>query len=64
MKSNPEFFVYLAGIAVFGLFYDYVKAALDGGLLFVSVAAAYLLMLRGVGVVVRRWLERGNAANE
>jgi len=56
MKPSPQFIIYFIGIALFGLFYGQVKAALGGGALFLFVAVAYALTLRLIGFLVARLL--------
>ena len=55
---NYSWVVYLIGIFLFGLFYEQIKTALGGGILFVIVALGYLLVLRFVGdYLSKKWLE-------
>ena len=56
MKINAEFIVYIVGICPFGFYYDSIKATFGGGFWFIVAAVIYLLALRGLGLLVRRWL--------
>jgi hypothetical protein len=59
MKPSPQFIVYMVGIALLGLFYGPVKAALGGEWLFLVGVICYLLALRLVGNwVARVWAHR------
>ncbi len=57
--ANPSWYIYLVGIAIFGLCYESVKSALGGQFLFVGAAIIYLIALRLIGDFVGRiWHER------
>jgi len=50
-----EIIVYLIGVSLLGVVYQPVKAALGGGVLFVSAVVGYLLLLRLIGFGLRRY---------
>lgn len=50
-----EIVVYLVGVILLGIFYQPVKVALGGGVLFVLVVIVYLLLLRLIGYGLRRY---------
>lgn len=54
MKPSRPFIVYLVGVALLGLLYEPVKAALGGQWLFVGCVFAYLLALRLLGNLIAK----------
>jgi hypothetical protein len=54
MKSRIEFFVYLIGVALFGIFYEPFKAHFGGGIWFAVAGVAYLVALRAIGVGLKK----------
>lgn len=58
MKSRIEFVIYLVGIVLLGVFYAPLKTWFGEGPWFMLALLAYILALRGSGVLVRRAMER------
>ena len=54
MKPSAEFTIYLAGVALAGLFYEHIKDAVGSEPLFFGLFVAYLLGLRLLAAGVRR----------
>jgi hypothetical protein len=52
-----EFAVYIFGVIVLGIFYEPVKLALGGGVLFVLAVVVYLLAVRLIGYGLRHYLQ-------
>ena len=53
-----EYTIYLIGVILLGLGYEWLKRALGESWLFVAVVVSYLLLIRVVGRwAVRRWPE-------
>ena len=59
-----EIVVYLVGVVLLGVFYQPVKSALGGGVLFVSVVVGYLLLLRLIGYGIRRYIQGKSKAHD
>jgi len=55
MLARVEFVVYLVGVGLFGLFYEPLKSAVGTGAVFFGCSIAYLLVLRALGQVARRY---------
>lgn len=60
MRNRIEFFVYLIGVALFGLFYEPFKARFGGRIWFAIAGVAYLVALR----VIARGLKKAFGARE
>lgn len=58
MKSRIEFIIYLCGVVLLGIFYVPLKTWFGEGPWFMLALLAYIISLRGAGVLVRRTLER------
>jgi hypothetical protein len=58
MRDRIEFFVYLIGVVLFGLFYTQFKTYFGGGAWFAVAGVAYLLILRAIGFGLKRALRR------
>lgn len=58
-ETNPSFMIYIFGIIVFGLFYEFFRRSLEESWWFVGFAVIYLLALRVIGdFFARKWRER------
>jgi hypothetical protein len=60
MRPSPQFIIYLVGVAVLGLLFAPVKAALGGRWLFLLSVVGYLVALRLLGV----WVAKVRAQKE
>lgn len=58
MKRNIEFIVYLVGVVLLGLFYVPLEHLLGGGVWFFLAIVVLLWVLRGIGILSRRIVER------
>ena len=58
MANRIEFFVYLAGVILLGLFYEPLKTSLGRGLWFFLAVVIYLTGLRGIGYALRKLLSK------
>lgn len=63
MRDRIEFFVYLIGVMLFGLFYAPFKTYFGGGVWFAVAGITYLLMLRAIGFTLKKALS-GRGSNE
>lgn len=54
MKPSRQFVLYLVGVALLGLLYEPVQAALGGQRLFVGCVLAYLVALRLLGNLIAK----------
>jgi hypothetical protein len=65
VKINPEFVVYLVGIAPLAFFSQQIQALVDSGLLLLLLVVVYLLALRLLGrLVAKRLASRGPADDQ
>jgi hypothetical protein len=53
MRNRIEFFVYLIGVALFGLIYEPFKTYFGGGIWFAVAGLAYLVTLRVIGFALK-----------
>jgi hypothetical protein len=58
MKSRIEIVIYIGGIVLLGVFYMPLKTVFGDGPWAMLGLLAYILALRGIGVLVRRAVER------
>jgi hypothetical protein len=58
VKRNVEFFVYLAGVMLLGMSYPWLDASLRPSWLVFVVVIAWLLLLRGLGLFLKKRLVR------
>ncbi len=61
---NFNFIVYFIGVVIFAIFYEPVKQALGGGLLFFISAIAYLVSLRALGYLLENRFKQPENINK
>ena len=61
MKSRIEFIIYIAGLIPLGLFYAPLKTWFGEGPWFMLALLAYVVILRGIGALVRRRINTADA---
>jgi predicted Na+-dependent transporter len=61
---NFNFIVYFIGVVIFAIFYEPVKQALGGGLLFFISAIAYLVSLRALGYLLENRFKQPENMNK
>jgi hypothetical protein len=59
MQNRIEFFVYLIGIVLFGIFYASFKTYFGSGIWLAVVAIKYFLILRAIGLGLKKARHRG-----
>jgi hypothetical protein len=60
-EINPSFLIYMLGIVILGISYEFLKRSFDESWWFVGLAIVYLLALRLIAdLVTRKWSERSN----